>query len=245
MLYLVPTPIGNLEDMTERSLKALRGSAAVFCEDTRRTRKLFSHFGISTPLLRYNEHDERSRQAVLTRLHDGEDIAVVSDSGTPCVSDPGRRIAAMARDSGVAVTALPGASAVTTALAGSGFPADSFVFLGFLPRTSSKRVRALGSAAALGKTIVVYESPYRVLATLADAEAALGAGCRACVARELTKVHEEWLRGTVAEARSLLGARPELLGEFVLLFHQPPPASEEHRAPSGTAALCRQEDKRP
>ncbi|MBI5622788.1 MAG: 16S rRNA (cytidine(1402)-2'-O)-methyltransferase [Elusimicrobia bacterium] len=218
MLYVVPTPIGNLDDLTPRALKALVSVRAVFCEDTRRTRKLFSHFNIQTPLLRYNERDERSRQAILERLRGGEDVALVSDGGLPGLSDPGRRIVELARGEGIGVSALPGANAAVTALAGSGLAADSFVMLGFLPRSPSKRQAALRKAAALGKTVVVYESPFRVLRLLEDAEACLGPSCRVSCARELTKVHEEWLCGTVAEMRALLGGRKELLGEFVVMF---------------------------
>ncbi|MBI4676475.1 MAG: 16S rRNA (cytidine(1402)-2'-O)-methyltransferase [Elusimicrobia bacterium] len=218
MLYLVPTPIGNLDDISPRALRALGSVRAVFCEDTRRTRKLFSHFKISTPLLRYNERDERSRQGLLARLQEGQDIAVVSDGGMPGLSDPGRRIVELARAAGIGVSALPGPNAATTALAGSGLPADSFVMLGFLPRSPSKRNRALREAASLGKTVVLYESPYRVLRALQEAETAMGPSCRACAAREMTKVHEEWVGGTISEVRTVLAGRGELLGEFVLMF---------------------------
>ncbi|MBI5623499.1 MAG: 16S rRNA (cytidine(1402)-2'-O)-methyltransferase [Elusimicrobia bacterium] len=235
MLYLVPTPIGNLEDISPRALRALGSVRAVFCEDTRRTRKLFSHFKISTPLLRYNERDERSRRTVLDRLRDGEDIAVVSDGGMPGLSDPGRRIVALAREAGVGVSALPGPNAAVTALAGSGMPADSFVMLGFLPRSPSKRLAALRKAAALGKTIVFYESPFRVLKALAEAETALGASCPACAAREMTKIHEEWVCGTVAEVRAALTAKKEILGEFVLVFGAKEENGNATEALEGTA----------
>src|SRR5579872_6674460 len=162
MLTIVPTPLGNLEDMTPRALKALREASAVYCEDTRRTRQLMSHFGISTPLLRYHEQDPRSVGGMLDRLKAGAPLALVSDGGLPGVSDPGRRIVALARRAGVPVTALPGGSAVTTALAASGLPADSFVFLGFLPRSRGRQVKALQEAAGLERTIVAYESPFRV-----------------------------------------------------------------------------------
>ncbi|MDD5656404.1 MAG: 16S rRNA (cytidine(1402)-2'-O)-methyltransferase [Elusimicrobia bacterium] len=225
MLAIVPTPIGNLEDMPPRALRALRAAKAIYCEDTRRTRALLTHFAIATPLLRYNERDERDSRGILARLRAGEDIALVSDSGLPGISDPGRRLAARARAEGIAVTALPGPSAAVTAIAGSGLPGDSFVFLGFLPRSTGKRRRALEAAAALGRTIAVYESPFRVLELLEDAEAALGARAQACVVRELSKIHEEWLFGTVSELRARLSARPELLGEFVVVLHpEPEPA---------------------
>lgn len=218
---MVPTPIGNLEDMTARALRALKEARAVYCEDTRRTRGLLSHFGVSTPLVRYDERDPRCVERLLARLSAGEDIALVSDGGLPAVSDPGARAAALARRAGIKVSALPGPSAVTTAVAGSGLPADSFVFLGFLPRSASRRVKGLKEAAALGRTIVVYESPFRVLDLLSAAEEALGPKAQCCAARELSKVHEEWLPGTVATVRENLAARPETerRGEFVVLFH--------------------------
>lgn len=216
MLYIVATPIGNLEDMTFRALSTLKSVSAVYCEDTRRTRALMAHFGISKPLLRYQE--ERSSD-LLERLRRGEDVALVSDGGLPCVSDPGRRVVAQARQENLPVTALPGPSAVVTAAAGSGLPADSFVFLGFLPRAPGKRKRLLTEAAGLGRTLVVYESPFRVLELLEEAAQALGERTRACVARELSKIHEEWLSGTIAEVRESLLSKKEMLGEFVVMFH--------------------------
>jgi 16S rRNA (cytidine1402-2'-O)-methyltransferase len=219
MLTIVPTPIGNLEDMTPRALRALKEARAVYCEDTRRTRQLMSHFGLSTPLLRYNESDARDSEAILSRVRDGQDVALVSDGGLPGVSDPGRRVAALARGAGLPVTALPGPSAVTTALAGSGLPADSFVFLGFLPRSDGRQVRELKEAAALERTIVVYESPFRIVGLFENAEKALGPNAQACLARELSKVHEEWVTGTVASVRANLAARAEIKGECVALFH--------------------------
>ena len=222
MLSVVPTPLGNLEDMTARAKRALTEAAVVFCEDTRRTRGLMSHFGISTPLERYSEDDARCLDKLLARLRRGEKVALVSDGGTPCVSDPGRRAVAAARREGLPVTSLPGPSAVAAAVAGSGLPGDSFVFLGFLPRTESKRRRALEEAKALGRTIVVYESPFRVLQLLDDAEAALGGRAQTVLVRELSKVHEEWLRGDPAQVRADLAGRPEILGEFVCLFHPDP-----------------------
>lgn len=228
MLYVVPTPLGNLEDMTPRGLRALKESAVVFCEDTRRTRQLMSHFGLSTPLERYDEGDARSVEKLVERLRRGENVSLVSDGGCPGVSDPGRRAVAAARREGLAVTSLPGPSAVASAVAGSGLPGDSFIFLGFLARTPSKRRRALEEAKALGRTIVVYESPFRVLELLEDAEAALGGEAQAVAARELSKVHEEWIRGSVASVRAALASRPEILGEFVVLFHPEPESAHVH-----------------
>ena len=219
MLYVVPTPLGNLEDMTARALRALKESAVVFCEDTRHTRMLMSHFGVSTPLERYDENDRRSLEKLLERVRRGDSVSLVSDGGCPGVSDPGRRVVAAARRESLPVTALPGPSALACAVAGSGLPGDSFVFLGFLPRTTSKRRRTLEEAKALGRTIVVYESPFRVLELLADAEAALGPAAQCAAARELSKIHEEWVRGSVASVQADFAARAEILGEFVVLFH--------------------------
>ncbi|MDE2144317.1 MAG: 16S rRNA (cytidine(1402)-2'-O)-methyltransferase [Elusimicrobia bacterium] len=219
MLYVVPTPIGNLEDMTARGLRALKESAVVFCEDTRHTRMLMSHFGLSTPLERYDENDPRSIEKVLERLRRGDVVSLVSDGGCPGLSDPGRRIVAAARREALPLTSLPGPSAVAAAVAGSGLPGDSFLFLGFLPRTSGKRRRAFEAAKPLERTIVVYESPFRVLELLDDAQAALGPDAQCVAARELSKIHEEYVRGTVASVRAAFASRPEILGEFVILFH--------------------------
>jgi 16S rRNA (cytidine1402-2'-O)-methyltransferase len=226
MLTIVPTPLGNLEDMTPRALKALREASAVYCEDTRRTRALMSHFGISTPLLRYHEQDARDVRGMLERLKSGASLALVSDGGLPCISDPGRRIVAAARQAGLAVTALPGGTAVATALSGSGLPGDSFVFLGFLPRSRGRQVRELKEAATLERTLVVYESPFRVVDLLSAAAEALGAQAQCCVVRELSKIHEEWLWGTITDVRSRLSEREKQLGEFVVMLH-PRPLSQE------------------
>ncbi len=222
MLYVVPTPLGNLEDMTSRALRTLKESAVVFCEDTRRTRNLMSHFGIPTPLERYDENDARCVDKLMERLRRGQSVSLVSDGGLPGVSDPGRRAVAAARREGIAVTALPGPCAVAAAVAGSGLPGDSFLFLGFLQRAASRRRRALEEAKTLGRTIVVYESPFRIVELLEDAEVALGPSAQAVLVRELSKLHEEWLRGTVASVRAELAGRAEILGEFVALFHPDP-----------------------
>lgn len=218
-LYLVATPLGNLEDLSARARRVLGEVKAVYCEDTRRTRGLMSHLGLSTPLVRYEDHDARAVERLLDRLVRGEDVALVSDAGTPVLSDPGLKAVQAARAARVPVVSVPGPCAAAAAASASGLPCDSFVFLGFLPRTSGKRRRLLGEAAALGRTLVVYESPYRILALLEDAEAALGAGAQAALCRELTKLHEEWLTGTVPEVRAALAAKPEILGEFVACFH--------------------------
>lgn len=218
MLTIVPTPLGNLEDMTPRALRALKEAQAVYCEDTRRTRNLMSHFGLSTPLLRYNEHDPRSVSDMLERLRAGKSLALVSDGGLPGISDPGWKIVKAARDENIAVTALPGGAAVTTALAGSGLPADSFVFLGFLPRSAGKQKKVLSAAGSLGRTIAVYESPFRVVDLLAVAKDVFGDDAQACVVRELSKLHEEWIKGDLKTIHADFAARKEILGEFVVMI---------------------------
>lgn len=217
-LYLVPTPLGNLEDVTRRAVRVLGQVKAVYCEDTRRTRGLLTHLGIHAPALRYDERDARGIEAILERLRRGEDLALVSDSGTPVLSDPGLRLVAAAREAGLPVCSLPGPSAVAAAVAGSGLPGGSFVFLGFLPRAQAKRRRALEEAAALGRTVAVYESPFRVLDLLRTIAEVVGPGTRVAAARELTKVYEEWITGTAQEALAKLETRKELLGEFVVVF---------------------------
>lgn len=213
MLYVVPTPLGNLDDMTPRARKTLGEVSAVYCEDTRRTRQLMSHFGLSTPLKRYEE------SAVVEDLRGGKNVALVSDAGLPCISDPGWQAVAKAHELKTGVTALPGGSAVTTALAGSGLPADSFVFLGFLPRSAGKQKKLIAAAAALEKTIAIYESPFRVVDLLATAKEALGGDAQCCVVRELSKLYEEWIKGTLDSVHAELASRKEILGEFVVMLH--------------------------
>ena len=240
-LYLVPTPLGNLEDATARGLRVLREARAVYCEDTRRTRGLLAHFDIHTPALRYDEHDGRGLEKILERLSEGQDLALVSDSGTPVLSDPGVRLVAAARAAGVRVESLPGPSAVAAAVAGSGFPADSFVFLGFLPRSAGKRKRLLLEAASLERTVALYESPFRVVALLETMIEAFGAETRVALARELSKLHEEWITGTAAQALENLRKKKEILGEFVVMFFPPPLPSPargegEEEEPEGSPA---------
>ncbi|MBI4422131.1 MAG: 16S rRNA (cytidine(1402)-2'-O)-methyltransferase [Elusimicrobia bacterium] len=230
MLYLVPTPLGNLEDVTARSLRVLREVKAVYCEDTRRTRGLLTHFAIHTPALRYDERDARGIGRILERLRSGEDLALVSDSGLPVISDPGLRLVAAARREGLAVTALPGPTAAAAAVAGSGLPGDSFVFLGFLPRGPGKRRRLLEEAAGLERTVVLYESPFRIAGLLELVVAALGPGTPVALVRELSKLHEEWLCASAAEALASLRGRREILGEFVVVLRP------QGALPAGAAA---------
>jgi 16S rRNA (cytidine1402-2'-O)-methyltransferase len=213
-LYLVATPIGNLEDITLRALRILREADLVACEDTRQTRKLLDHYGIHKATVSYHEHNEAVRATeLIEKLESGSSVALVSDAGTPLVSDPGYRLVSQAIAKGIRVEPAPGPSAALAALAASGLPTDEFHFGGFLPARSSQRKKALARFKDEAATLVFYEAPHRVMETLADIEEVLGP--RAVVlARELTKVHEEFLRGTAAELRR---ARITLKGEFTLL----------------------------
>ena len=229
-LYLVATPIGNLEDITLRALRVLCSVDRIACEDTRQTRKLLDRYGITTPTISSHEHNEAERsRRLVEELKQGARIAVVSDAGTPGISDPGMVLAAAAIAAGVPVVPVPGASATITALVGSGLNTDSFLFVGFLPSKAGARRTALEDLAASLKqplTVVIYEAPHRVLETLADVEAVWGAECRVVVARELTKVHEEFLRGTPGEIRNALAARESVRGEMVLLLEARPLAEQ-------------------
>lgn len=219
MLTIVPTPIGNLQDITPRCLDALRDADVILCEDTRRSLKLVFHFGLKKPRLqRYNEHDERSFLRAMELLRSGKKTVLVTDSGTPCISDPGWKLVDKARENAVPVETLPGPCAAAAAAAGSGFPVDSFVFLGFLPRSESRKRRALKEAFALGKTVIIYESPYRIVKLLDSISKELGPGTVVAVARELTKVHEEWLRGTAEYCLKELSGRREVKGEIVVII---------------------------
>lgn len=223
-LFVVATPIGNLEDLSPRALRALGEARAICAEDTRRTRKLLSRHGLRTPLLRYKERDARGIDRLIERLRAGEDLALVSDSGTPLVSDPGLRLVSRAHQERLPVRPVPGPCAAAAALSGAGLPADSFVFLGFLPRSPSKRRRALENASGLGKSVVVYESPFRVVSLLRTAVEVLGPDARAAACRELSKVHEEWITGTAGSVLESLEARGRILGEFVVVLHPGAPA---------------------
>ena len=210
-LYLVATPIGNLEDITLRALRVLRSVDRIACEDTRQTRKLLDRYGITTPTISSHEHNEAERsRSLVEELKQGARIAVVSDAGTPGISDPGMVLASAAMAAGVPVIPIPGASAAITALIASGLNTEQFLFLGFLPSKTGARRSALEDLAATVKqplTVILYEAPHRVLDTLADVEGAWGGDCRVVLARELTKLHEEFLRGTVSDVRHALTAR--------------------------------------
>ncbi len=217
-LHIVSTPIGNLEDITLRALRILREADLIVCEDTRQTRKLLDHFSISKPTLSYHDHNEQQRATELVeRLERGETIALVSDAGTPLISDPGYRVVRAALDAGLAVVPVPGASAALGALAASGLPTDSFRFCGFLPPKSGQRRKVLEELEAEPVTLVFYEAPHRILESLDDIEACYGPR-PVVVARELTKLHEEFLRGTAGEIRAVLAGRPSVKGEITLLI---------------------------
>ncbi|MGI8988605.1 MAG: 16S rRNA (cytidine(1402)-2'-O)-methyltransferase [Bryobacteraceae bacterium] len=218
ILYLVATPIGNLEDITFRAVRILREVAWIACEDTRHTAKLLHHYDIHTPTVSYHDHNEAERAKDLVgRLLSGSSGALVSDAGTPLVSDPGYRVVRAAIDFGIPVQPVPGASASLAALAASGLPNNAFYFGGFLPAKPGQRYNALEALKREQVTLIFYEAPHRILDALTDIEAALGPR-PVVLARELTKMHEEFLRGTAAGIRSILCARDLLKGEMTLLI---------------------------
>lgn len=218
MLYIVPTPIGNLQDITLRSLDALKAADFIFCEDTRQTSKLIVEYGLSARLVRYNENDASSIARCVALLKEGKTCALVSDAGTPCISDPGWRLVKEARLNDIKITALPGASALTTALSGAGVSGGGFTFLGFTARKQGKIVKLLTAAFALGKPVIIYESPYRIIKFLQIVKDNFGPDIKVILARELTKTFEEWLSGTVGEVIDNLTARKKILGEFVVIL---------------------------
>jgi 16S rRNA (cytidine1402-2'-O)-methyltransferase len=217
-LYLIATPIGNLEDITHRAVRLLGQVDVIACEDTRHTKKLLSHYGINTRTISYHEHNERERSMeLIERLKSGADVAVVSDAGTPGISDPGFRLARIAIDSGVQVVPVPGASALISALVASGLPTDEFFFGGFLPARSGARRARLAELRSLPATLIFYEGPHRIPATLKDALEILGER-QAVVARELTKMHEEIARGSLSELTSRFSSPESARGEMVLII---------------------------
>ncbi len=218
-LYLVATPIGNLEDITLRALRVLKKADLIACEDTRQTQKLLNHFGIEKPTISYHEHNEASRAAeLIEKLSQGARIAVVSDAGTPVVSDPGFRLVSLAIERGVPVVPIPGPAAFVSALVASGLPVESFAFRGFLPPKSGARKRVLERVKESLQTEIFYEAPQRIREALEDVVATLGAQRAVVIARELTKIHEEFLRGSAAEILAAVNSRGELKGEIVLLI---------------------------
>jgi len=225
-LYIVATPIGNLDDITLRALDVLRRVDRIACEDTRQTQKLLNHFQIATRTVSCHEHNERERsRELIQELKNGGRIALVTDAGTPAVSDPGSWLVREAIAAGVSVIPVPGANAALSALVASGLSAEEFVFLGFLPEKAGARRTRLEKLAAQPRestqTLIFYEAPHRILDTLADLESIWDPALRTVVARELTKVHEEFLRGTVSEVRQQLATRDRMRGEITLLIEAP------------------------
>ena len=217
-LYIVATPIGNLEDITLRALRVLREADLIACEDTRHTQKLLNHFEIRKPTQSYHEHNEAARALELVeRVERGERIALVCDAGTPGISDPGERLIRAAVERGLNVVTIPGASAIVSAVAASGLPTASFRFMGFLPSRSGERRSALESLRDAKETLIFYEAPHRILEMLADVARIFGQHRRVVVARELTKVHEEFLRGTVEIIAAELAKRPAIKGEMTVI----------------------------
>jgi 16S rRNA (cytidine1402-2'-O)-methyltransferase len=220
-LYVTATPIGHLGDVTLRALSTMAAVDILLCEDTRTTAKLLERYGIRTRLMAYHEHNAaKVRPAILRSLGEGQAIALVSDAGMPLVSDPGYRLVADCVANAIPVTAIPGASAVLTALALSGLPTDRFSFLGFLPTKSGERKKLLTEFMNVKSTLIAFESPHRIVDALADVASTLG-GRRIAVSRELTKLHEEVLRGTASEVQEILDSRPSIKGEITLVIAQP------------------------
>jgi len=228
-LYVVGTPIGNLDDLSPRARDVLGRVSAIAAEDTRRTSGLLSTIGLKKPLIAFHEHNEdRRADGLLERLAQGESLAIVSDAGMPLISDPGWRLVERALEAGIDVRAVPGPSAVTAALSVSGLPTDRYVFEGFLPRRAQARDARLEALAAEERTLVFFESVHRMPETIAALVRAFGADRRACVGRELTKVHEQVFRGSLETVAAALGTSIPLLGEFVLVI--------EGRAAGGDAS---------
>lgn len=218
VLYIVATPIGNLEDVTYRAVRILQEADLIACEDTRQTRKLLEHYGIHKPLVSYHEHNENQRaQELIAKLQAGANIAQVSDAGMPGISDPGYRVVKRALECGIAVIPIPGPSAFVAALAASGLPTDAFEFRGFLPAKAGQRRTALEGIRPVQHTVIFYEAPHRIVESLEDVTRILGQQRHVVIARELTKLHEEFIRGTALEVLATARSR-ELKGEITLLI---------------------------
>ena len=240
-LYLVPTPIGNLGDISRRAAETLEAADFLAAEDTRVTVKLLNHLGLKKPMTAYHRHNcDAAGPAILRRIEAGESCALVTDAGTPAVSDPGEELVALCAAAGVEVISLPGPCALTVALSVSGLPTGRFTFEGFLPLNKKNRRARLEGLAAEERTMIFYEAPHKLRATLEDLGAALGPDRPLTVCRELTKLHEEVLRTTIGEAQARYAAQ-EPRGEFVLVAAGRP-AQEE--APDGDGALARAEELR-
>ncbi len=240
-LYLVGTPIGNLEDITLRALRILKEVDQIACEDTRHTLKLLTHYDIHKPLVSYHEHNELTRAPELVvALEQGAKIALVSDAGTPLVSDPGHRLVTLCLRHHVPVVPIPGPSALLASLSASGLPNEEFLFVGFLPARSGERRRALERLRIEDRTIILYEAPHRVSDCVADAREVLG-NRSACIAREVTKLHEEFRRGKLSELSTSLEQRPAR-GEITLLIGPEAPADARTQANSAQSLADRVEE---
>jgi len=217
-LFVVATPIGNLDDITLRAIETLKNVDLIACEDTRHSRKLLGRLGIATPTISYHEHNEAARaRELLTRLRDGADIALISDAGTPLIADPGYRIVALMHEQGIRVTPIPGACSVIAALCASGLPTDRFMFMGFLPRGGTSRSNAVTQLTGARHTCILFESPRRLPATLKDLHASCPPPRRLCVCREVTKLHEEFIHGDIDALIEHFAAAPPR-GEIILLI---------------------------
>jgi len=231
LLSVVSTPIGNLEDITYRAVRVLKEADWIACEDTRTTKRLLDHYGITTPTTSYHEHNEMNRtEELVARLVGGEKGALVSDAGTPLLSDPGYRVVRAAVQAGDSVEALPGPSALLAGLVVSGLPTDQFHFAGFLPPKQGQRTRLLESLRDEAATLIFYEAPHRILESLDDIAAVLGER-EVVVGRELTKFHEEVLRGTPGEIKRTLESRDAVRGEFVVLIAKSSEPMHDDRPP--------------
>jgi 16S rRNA (cytidine1402-2'-O)-methyltransferase len=230
-LYIVGTPIGNLEDITLRALRILKEVDLIACEDTRHTQKLLSHYNISKALVSYHEHNEMTRSPeLLIQLEQGAKIALVSDAGMPLVSDPGYRLVTLCVRHKIPVVPVPGPSAMLAALAAAGLPNEEFLFVGFLPQRRGERRRMLEHLRIEGRTMIFYEAPHRVAESIADAQESLG-DRPACIAREVTKLHEEFLRGKLSQLAESLAERPAR-GEITLIVGPPEPSAATGQADS-------------
>ncbi|WP_417687560.1 16S rRNA (cytidine(1402)-2'-O)-methyltransferase [Pseudidiomarina sp.] len=238
-LYIVPTPIGNLGDLSPRAQQVLAEVAAIAAEDTRHSRKLLQQFAINNEVFALHEHNERERaQAVITRLQAGDSLALISDAGTPLISDPGYVLVQQCREQGLRVVALPGPCAITTALSGAGLPTDRFTFEGFLPAKPQQRRKTLAELVAEPRTLVFYESPHRIVATLQDLQEVFGAERKMVLARELTKQFETYLSGSIAEVAAQVNADAnQQRGEFVLMLSGAPATEQQADVQTGLRTL--------
>jgi 16S rRNA (cytidine1402-2'-O)-methyltransferase len=236
-LYVVATPIGNLADITQRAIKILNDVDLIACEDTRHTRKLLQHFGIKTKTISYHEHNEKRRaDELIDRLKQGSSVAIVSDAGTPSISDPGFRLVRAAIEHELPIVSVPGPSALITALVATGLPTDEFFFAGFLPARPTARQARLRELSSIPGTLIFYEAPHRLSSTLKDARTILGER-QAAVARELTKLHEEVRRGRLSELANHYSSEQNVRGEIVLLIDRTVLAEDESDALKSVAEI--------